>query len=73
MAFFNAVLLGIAFSLVPSAMWPSVPKIIPEKQIGSALCIYILDTKLWTLGDTAFDRELSWKEPILVWPIEYKL
>lgn len=30
------VVLGIAFSLVPSAMWPSVPKIIPQKQLGSA-------------------------------------
>lgn len=30
------VVLGIAFSLVPSAMWPSVPKIIPEKQLGTA-------------------------------------
>ncbi|HBB91273.1 MAG: oxalate:formate antiporter [Bacteroidetes bacterium GWF2_49_14] len=30
------VLLGIGFSLVPSAMWPSVPKIIPEKQLGTA-------------------------------------
>ena len=29
-------ILGIAFSLVPSAMWPSVPKIIPEKQLGTA-------------------------------------
>lgn len=33
------VLLGIAFSLVPSAMWPSVPKIIPMKQLGSAYSI----------------------------------
>lgn len=32
----NALLLGIGFSLVPSAMWPSVPKIIPEKQLGTA-------------------------------------
>jgi nitrate/nitrite transporter NarK len=30
------VFLGIAFSLVPSAMWPSVPKIIPEKRLGTA-------------------------------------
>lgn len=30
------VILGIAFSLVPSAMWPSVPKIIPEKRLGTA-------------------------------------
>lgn len=33
------ILLGIAFSLVPSAMWPSVPKIIPLKQLGSAYSI----------------------------------
>ncbi|MBO4499743.1 MAG: MFS transporter [Bacteroidaceae bacterium] len=30
------ILLGIAFGLVPSAMWPSVPKIIPMKLLGSA-------------------------------------
>ena len=30
------VFLGIAFSLVPSAMWPSVPKIVPEKRLGTA-------------------------------------
>ena len=33
------IVLGIAFSLVPSAMWPSVPKIIPKKQLGSAYAI----------------------------------
>lgn len=33
------VVLGIAFSLVPSAMWPSVPKIIPEKQLGTAYAL----------------------------------
>lgn len=30
------VILGVAFSLVPSAMWPSVPKIIPENRLGTA-------------------------------------
>lgn len=30
------IVLGAAFSLVPSAMWPSVPKIIPQKQLGTA-------------------------------------
>ncbi len=29
-------LLGIAFSLVPAAMWPSVAKIVPESRIGTA-------------------------------------
>ncbi|PLX13203.1 MAG: oxalate:formate antiporter [Marinilabiliales bacterium] len=33
------ILLGITFSLVPSAMWPSVPKIIPEKQLGTAYAL----------------------------------
>jgi MFS family permease len=32
----NMIVLGIAFSLVPSAMWPSVPKIIPQNQLGTA-------------------------------------
>ena len=35
-ASFLMVLLGIGFSLVPSAMWPSVPKIIPENKLGTA-------------------------------------
>ncbi len=49
MAFVNAIILGIAFSLVPSAMWPSVPKIIPEKQIGSAYAFifWIQNFGLW--------------------------
>ncbi|MBQ4519722.1 MAG: MFS transporter [Bacteroidaceae bacterium] len=38
-AAFVAVVLGVAFSLVPSAMWPSVPKIIPEKLLGSAYAL----------------------------------
>ncbi len=33
------IILGIGFSLVPSAMWPSVPKIIPHKQLGSAYAL----------------------------------
>ena len=33
------VVLGISFSLVPAALWPSVPKIIDEKILGSADCL----------------------------------
>lgn len=33
------VILGVALSLVPSAMWPSVPKIIPERQLGTAFSL----------------------------------
>lgn len=32
-------LYGVSFSLVPSAMWPSVPKIVPLKQLGTAYSI----------------------------------
>ena len=32
----SMVILGIAFSLVPSALWPSVPKIIPLRRLGTA-------------------------------------
>ncbi len=38
-AAFVMVILGVAFSLVPSAMWPSVPKIIPQKLLGSAYAL----------------------------------
>ena len=33
------VVLGISFSLVPAGLWPSVPKIIDEKILGSAYCL----------------------------------
>ena len=33
------VILGVSFSLVPAALWPSVPKIIDEKILGSAYCV----------------------------------
>lgn len=33
------IVLGIAFGIVPSAMWPSVPKIIPMKLLGTAYAL----------------------------------
>jgi len=38
-AAFLMIMLGIAFSLVPSAMWPSVPKIIPQNKLGTAYAL----------------------------------
>lgn len=35
-AFALMIVLGAAFSLVPSAMWPSVPKIVPYNMLGTA-------------------------------------
>ncbi|MBQ0025646.1 MAG: MFS transporter [Bacteroidales bacterium] len=34
--YFAIALLGVGYSLVPSAMWPTVPKIVPEKNLGTA-------------------------------------
>lgn len=36
MAVVLVLVLGIAFALVPSAMWPSVAKIIPDSKLGTA-------------------------------------
>jgi nitrate/nitrite transporter NarK len=43
------IILGIAFSLVPSAMWPSVAKIFPVRQLGTAyaLIFFIQNIGLW--------------------------
>lgn len=36
------VVLGVAFSLVPASMWPSVPKIVEERYLGSAYGLVFL-------------------------------
>lgn len=48
--------LGIAFSLVPAAMWPSVAKIVPENRLGTAYATmftiqnYGLSAFYWGIG-----------------------
>jgi nitrate/nitrite transporter NarK len=39
LALATILVLGVSFSLVPASMWPSVPKIIEEKVLGSAYCL----------------------------------
>ena len=36
LAYAGLLSLGVAFSLVPAAMWPSVAKIVPESRLGTA-------------------------------------
>ncbi len=38
-AVMTIILLGVAFSLVPASMWPSVPKIVEERYLGSAYAL----------------------------------
>ena len=46
---FFLILLGVAFSLVPAAMWPSMVKLVKEKEIGTAygLMYSIQNLGLW--------------------------
>jgi MFS family permease len=45
------VVLGLAFTLVPAALWPAVPRIVDEKRVGTA---YGIMTWTQSLGILAF-------------------
>ncbi|MGM9869460.1 MAG: MFS transporter [Sodaliphilus sp.] len=48
-AYITILVLGSSFSLVPASLWPSVPKLVDEKIIGSAyaLIFWIQNIGLW--------------------------
>jgi MFS family permease len=48
-AYLGLLSLGIAFSLVPAAMWPSVAKIVPENRLGTAYAS-MFTVQNWGLG-----------------------
>jgi MFS family permease len=48
-AYSGLLMLGIAFSLVPAAMWPSVAKIVPENRLGTAYAS-MFTVQNWGLG-----------------------
>ena len=66
------IVLGISFSLVPAALWPSVPKLIDEKLIGSA---YALIFWIQNIGLYAFPMiigsVLSASNPGITDPLQY--
>ncbi|MDR1553202.1 MAG: MFS transporter [Prevotellaceae bacterium] len=47
--FVSFAMLGIGYSLVPAAMWQSVPKIIPENKLGTAysLIYWVQNMGMW--------------------------
>ena len=49
MAYLTILVLGASFSLVPASLWPSVPKLVDAKIIGSAyaLIFWIQNIGLW--------------------------
>ena len=48
-AYAAIILLGISFSLVPAALWPSLPKLVPNRYLGSAYSVtfWIQNIGLW--------------------------
>ncbi|MCK9301956.1 MAG: MFS transporter [Bacteroidales bacterium] len=48
-AYLTILILGASFSLVPASLWPSVPKLVDQKVIGSAyaLIFWIQNIGLW--------------------------
>jgi len=45
----SIIILGVGFSLVPAAMWPTVPKIIPQAKLGTAISLiyWVQNIGLW--------------------------
>jgi MFS family permease len=50
-------MMGVAFSLVPAVMWPSVAYIVEEKKLGTA---YGLMTMIQNIGLTGFNWVIGW-------------
>ncbi|NLA15977.1 MAG: major facilitator superfamily domain-containing protein 1 [Bacteroidales bacterium] len=60
-AYTAIIILGVSFSLVPAALWPSVPKLVEERYLGSAYSVifWIQNIGLWAfplLIGVALDR-----------------
>jgi MFS family permease len=71
-AYAAIILLGISFSLVPASLWPSVPKLIDNKVLGSA---YALIFWIQNIGLYAFPMiigsVLKSSNPGITTPTEY--
>lgn len=55
------IMLGIAFSLIPAIMWPSVAYLVKQNRLGTA---YSIMTLIQQLGVFAFNYLLGWSNDI---------
>ncbi len=71
-AYVTILVLGASFSLVPAALWPSVPKLVDEKIIGSAyaLIFWIQNIGLW-LFPLLIGKVLDNTNPGVTNPVEF--
>ena len=77
-AYVTILVLGASFSLVPAALWPSVPKLVDEKIIGSAyaLIFWIQNIGLWLfpllIGKVLENTNPGVEDPVALnytWPL----
>lgn len=63
-AYAAIVILGISFSLVPAALWPSVPKLVEGRYLGSAYSVifWIQNIGLWAFP-IIIGKVLIWTNP----------
>ena len=72
LAFAAIIVLGISFSLVPASLWPSVPKIMEARYLGSAysLIFWVQNIGL-ALFPILIGKVLMWSNPGITDPMEY--
>lgn len=63
-AYIAIIVLGISFSLVPAALWPSVPKLVENRYLGSAYSVifWIQNIGLWAFP-IIIGNALVWANP----------
>lgn len=63
-AYAAIIVLGISFSLVPAALWPSVPKLVENRYLGSAYSVifWIQNIGLWAFP-IIIGKALIWANP----------
>ena len=63
-AYAAIIVLGISFSLVPAALWPSVPKLVENRYLGSAYSVifWIQNIGLWAFP-IIIGKALVWANP----------
>lgn len=66
------VILGISFSLVPAALWPSVPKIMDKRFLGSAysLIFWVQNIGL-AFVPIIIGKVIIWSNPGITDPLQY--
>ena len=73
-AYTTILVLGASFSLVPASLWPSVPKLVDAKVIGSAyaLIFWIQNIGLW-LFPLLIGKVLDQTNPGVTDPTQFML